>query len=90
MPPHAGQTRRITVYTTPVCPYCDHAKAYLTEHGFAFTEVDVSVDRAGRREMVSMTGQQGVPVIRVGEKAIVGWHPARFRELLEGPTRRTR
>ena len=88
MGPSAGQTKRITVYTTPVCPYCEHAKAYLIEHGFEFTEVDVSTDRAGLRELVTMTGQHGVPVIRVGEKAIVGWHPARFRELLEGPTRR--
>jgi glutaredoxin-like YruB-family protein len=86
--PSADRTARITVYTTPVCPYCDHAKAYLTGHGFAFTELDVSEDRAARREMVAMTGQYGVPVIRVGEKAIVGWHPARFRELLQRDARR--
>ena len=89
MTPSAESAKRITVYTTPVCPYCDHAKAYLTEHGFEFTEVDISVDRVGRREMLAMTGQQGVPVIRVGEKAVVGWHPARFRELLAGPPRRS-
>ena len=76
--------KRIVVYTTPVCPFCDHAKAYLTEHGLAFTEVDVSTDRSGRRDMVVMTGQHGVPVIRVGDKALVGWNPARFRELLAG------
>jgi glutaredoxin-like YruB-family protein len=87
MAPHSGRVARITVYTTPVCPYCDHAKAYLTEHGLDFTEVDVSQDRTARHEMVAMTGQHGVPVVRVGEKAIVGWHPARFRELLEASER---
>jgi glutaredoxin 3 len=81
-----GDAVRITVYTTPICPYCDHAKAYLTAHGHEFTEVDVSEDRKGRREMVLMTGQRGVPVIRVGEKALVGWNPARFRALLESAT----
>ncbi len=72
----------ITIYCTPTCLYCEQAKAYMKEHGFEFAEVDVAADRAGLREMVLMTGQRAVPVIRVGEKAMVGWHPAEFRKLV--------
>jgi glutaredoxin 3 len=56
----------------------------LAERGLAFDDVDVSQDRAGRRDMVTMTGQNGVPVIRVGEKAMVGWNPKEFQALLSG------
>lgn len=49
-----------------------------------FDEVDVSQDKAGLRDMVAMTGQYGVPVLRVGEKAMVGWDPRHFQQLLTG------
>jgi glutaredoxin 3 len=61
-----------------------HAKSYLAERGLAFDEIDVSQDRAGLRAMVTMTGQHGVPVIRVGEKAMIGWNPREFQALLTG------
>ena len=48
-----------------------------------FTDVDVSQDRAGLRRMVTMTGQYGVPVILVGEHAMVGWNPGEFEKLLK-------
>jgi glutaredoxin len=56
----------------------------LAERGLAFDDVDVSLDKAGLRQMVTMTGQQGVPVIRVGEKAMVGWNAKEFQALLIG------
>jgi glutaredoxin len=56
----------------------------LAERGLAFDEIDVSKDRAGLRAMVTMTGQYGVPVVRVGEKAMVGWNPREFQTLLAG------
>ncbi len=32
--------------------------------------------------MVTMTGQYGVPVIQVGDKAMVGWNPAEFEKMM--------
>lgn len=64
------------------------AKRYFVEHGVAFRELDVSLDRRALREMVVMTGQHGVPVIRVGEKAMIGWDPAEFERLRGRPPRR--
>jgi glutaredoxin 3 len=75
------QSKRVTLYTTPVCPWCVVAKRYLAEKGVTFTEVDVASDRTGLREMVLMTAQHGVPVVRVGEKAMVGWSPEEFERL---------
>jgi glutaredoxin 3 len=78
----AASSKRITVYSTPTCLYCDHAKQYLRERDLTFEDVDVSKDKERLREMVVMTGQFGVPVIRVGEKAMVGWNVDEFKQLL--------
>ena len=56
----------VTVYTTPTCHYCHQVKQFLSQRGIKFTEHDVSVDRAAAAEMVSKSGQMGVPVITVG------------------------
>jgi len=57
------------------------AKRYFAEHKVGFTDVNVAKDRRGLREMVAATGQYGVPVIVVGEKAMVGWNADEFRRL---------
>jgi len=77
-----GPHRLVKVYSTPVCPWCNVAKAYLKDNDIPFVDVDVSHDRAGLREMVTMTGQHGVPVLLIGEKAMVGWNPAEFDRLM--------
>ncbi len=79
---------RITVYTTPACHWCTVAKRYLAEKGFEFTEIDVTRDRRGLKRMVLMTGQRGVPVIQVGDRAMAGWDKREFERLLKGGGRR--
>jgi glutaredoxin-like YruB-family protein len=79
-----GHLPRITVYTSPTCHWCKVAKRYLDEHGLQYREVDIISDLRGRQEMVRMSGQYGVPVIRVGERAMTGWDKAEFERLLRG------
>ena len=79
---------RITVFTTPSCHWCKVAKRYLADRALAFREVDVMTDPKGRRDMVRMTGQTGVPVILVGEHAMIGWDTAEFERLLSGQFKR--
>lgn len=76
------RTKRIRLFTTPVCGYCRMAKAYMVDNGIEFDEVDITKDRRGRREMVVMTGQHGVPVILIGEKTLVGWNEREFVRML--------
>ncbi|MEW6722945.1 MAG: glutaredoxin domain-containing protein [Candidatus Micrarchaeota archaeon] len=63
----------VSVYSTPSCPYCVMAKEYLSSRGVRFSDYDVSRDRAKAVEMIRMTGQGGVPVIVIGNSAIVGF-----------------
>lgn len=80
--------REVTVYTTPTCHWCDMAKRYLAKHHIPYTEVDVTKDRRGLREMVLMTGGRAVPVIRVGSHAMTGWDAREFERLRSGSFKR--
>lgn len=72
----------VTIYSTPACHFCHAAKDFLTEHKVAFTDVDVATDADKRQEMIEMTGQMGVPVIRINDDVIVGFDEAKVKELL--------
>jgi len=65
--------KSILVYSTPTCPYCKMAKAFLTEQGASFRDIDVSTDRPSAEEMVEKSGQMGVPVLDIDGKIIVGF-----------------
>ena len=80
----------VTVYSTPTCPWCDRAKEYLRSRDVPFRDVDVSQDMDAAREMVQMTGQQGVPVIATDNEVIVGFDQlrlARIADRFSGPKR---
>jgi glutaredoxin len=49
------------------------AKKYLREQGVKFKDVDVSRDQTAARDMLKRSGQQGVPVLDIGGKIVVGF-----------------
>lgn len=77
---------KILVYSTPTCPFCKRAKAFLAEHNIAFTDIDVTSDQAKAQEMIKRSGQMGVPVIIVGEgdkeEMIVGFDQKALKKAL--------
>ena len=77
-----GDQKQVKLYSTATCHWCRVAKAYLTQREIEFTEADIISDLEARKEMLTMTGQSGVPVILVGEKAMVGWDQDEFERLL--------
>jgi glutaredoxin 3 len=63
----------VVIYTTRYCPYCHAAKALLDRKGVAFSEIDVSGDRAGRQNMIERAqGQTTVPQIFIGATHVGG------------------
>jgi glutaredoxin 3 len=65
--------RPVTIYTTPICPYCVRAKELLKKKGARFEEVDVFMDRDARQEMEQRAGgRQTVPQIFVGDVHVGG------------------
>lgn len=75
--------KRVIVFSTPTCTYCNQAKRYLREHGVRFRDVDVSKDADAARDLVRRSGQQGVPVLDIGGRIIVGFNRPEIDRLLE-------
>jgi glutaredoxin 3 len=64
---------KIEIFTTPICPYCQRAKALLQRKGVAFTETDVSQDPDLRERIVRRAGgRMTVPQIFIDGKHIGG------------------
>ena len=74
--------KTVTIYSTPVCHFCHAAKDFFADNNIAYTEFDVASDQTKRQEMIEMTGQMGVPVIRIEDDVIVGFDEDKVRELL--------
>ncbi|UYP00761.1 glutaredoxin family protein [Oceanotoga sp. DSM 15011] len=73
---------KITVYSTPSCPWCSRAKNYFKSLGLNFKNIDVSKDQKAAEKMVKKSGQMGVPVIEIGNKVIVGFDKNKIDNLL--------
>jgi glutaredoxin-like YruB-family protein len=75
--------KKVTLYTTPSCQYCEQAKEYMKDHDIDYKYYDVSEDTDRRKEMIEKSGQMGVPVIELGDEMMVGFDPERFEEMVE-------
>lgn len=80
--PETTNTKKIEIFSTPTCHFCSLAKDWFKEKGLEYTEYDVAADTEKRKEMVEMTGQLGVPVIRIGEDVLIGYNPTKMSEIL--------
>ena len=74
--------KEVKVYSTPTCPYCKMAKKFLEENGIKYQDLNVAEDKAAREEMVSKSGQMGVPVIDIGGEFVLGFNQAQLKEKL--------
>ncbi len=74
--------KNVLIYSTPTCHFCHAAKDFFTANNVAFQDYNVATDLEKRKEMVDMTGQMGVPVIRIGDDVIVGFDEGKIKELL--------
>jgi glutaredoxin 3 len=63
----------ITVYTTDPCSFCSRVKGLLSARGFAFTEVNLTKDPAGRVELARKTGMMSFPQVLVGDQVLGGF-----------------
>lgn len=72
----------IKIYSTPTCPWCKKAKAYLTEKGIEFQSIDVSSDEKAQKEMIDKSGQMGVPVLDIDGKIVIGFDKEKIDEIL--------
>ena len=58
------------------------AKEFLSQKGYAFTEYDVTKDRAALDEMVKISGARSVPVIAACNEVMVGIDKTRLEQMI--------
>ena len=75
-------TKKITVYSTPTCPYCHKVKDFLKEKKIEFKDIDVASDHTAAKEMIEKSGQMGVPVLDIDGKIIIGFDQKAIEEVL--------
>lgn len=63
---------KITIYTTPWCPYCHMAKALLKRKGAAFEEIDAQNPTVRRTMIERANGLRTVPQIFIGDTHVGG------------------
>lgn len=74
--------KRVTVYSTPTCSWCNTLKTYLKLHNVLYTDVDVSRDQKAADALVKRSGQMSVPQTDINGEIIVGFNKARINQLL--------
>ena len=72
----------VIVYSTQSCPYCMMVKEYLKSNNIEFEDVDVGSNQERAIEMVKKSGQQGVPVVDIDGKIIVGFNKPEIQNSL--------
>lgn len=77
------EVKRVTVYSTPTCSWCNTLKGWLRRNSVSFTDIDISRDERAAEDLVRRTGQQGVPQTEVNGQVVVGFNQQRLQELLE-------
>jgi glutaredoxin-like YruB-family protein len=74
--------KKVVIYSTPTCHYCHLAKDFFNSHQISFTEYNVASDLEKRKEMMSKTGQMGVPVILIDDEVIIGFDAQKIAKSL--------
>ena len=76
------KNHKVIVYSTNTCPFCVMAKNYFKQKGIDYEDVNVGEDRKRAMEMVSKSGQMGVPVIEIDNQIVIGFQPNVFEKML--------
>lgn len=71
----------ITLYQVEWCPYCHRVREALTELGLDYETVNVPASRPARTEVIELSGQAMVPVIKDDDLVVAD--SARIVEYLE-------
>lgn len=74
--------KKVTVFSTPTCPYCVQAKQYLTENKIDFVDIDVSVDQKSAQKMFDRSHHMGVPQLWINDEVVIGFDIERINDLL--------
>ena len=66
--------KNITVYSGPLCNFCEAAKRLLTRNNLAYTEIDISTKDGLKDEMIKKAnGKRTIPQIFFDDHHVGGY-----------------
>ena len=73
--------KNITVYSAPMCNFCDAAKRLLSRNNLNYNEIDISTKEGLRDEMTKRAnGRRTIPQIFFDDQHIGGYDEVRALE----------
>ena len=73
--------KKITIYTGPMCNYCEAAKRLLTRNNAPYEEIDVAKVDGAKDEMIEKAnGKRTIPHIFFDDQHIGGYDEVRALE----------
>ncbi|MBW9258660.1 MAG: glutaredoxin family protein [Candidatus Thiodiazotropha sp. (ex. Lucinisca nassula)] len=76
--------KKVVIYSTEWCGYCEKAKRYFKRKKIKYTEYDIEKSSRAKRQYKKM-GATGVPVILVGKRRMNGFSEAGFEKIYNNP-----
>ena len=73
--------KSVTIYTGPLCNFCDAAKRLLTRNNVEYKEIDISTVDGSMDEMIKRAnGKRTIPQIFFGDQHMGGYDDVRALE----------
>ena len=73
--------KKITIYTGPLCNYCDAAKRLLTRNNLTYNEINIATVDGAMDEMINKAkGKRTIPQIFFDDQHIGGYDEVRALE----------
>ena len=73
--------KKITIYTGPMCNYCEAAKRLLTRNNIEFKEINIATVDGAMDEMIDKAnGKRTIPQIFFNDQHIGGYDDVRALE----------
>ena len=63
--------KKITIYTSKTCNYCDQVKKVLTENSVEFTGVDIVEYRKEWEKVISLTATATTPTVKINNEFVL-------------------
>ena len=73
--------KNITIYTGPMCNFCEAAKRLLTKKNIPYKEINIALDENKREEMLKKSnGKRTIPQIFIEDYHVGGYVELRALE----------
>lgn len=76
-------TKKIKIYTTPICFECERAKKFFKEKNLKYKEIDAFENKEQADEVFKKIKTKRIPIIEIGKEIFSGFDKKKIEEALK-------